>query len=93
MDHDNHEILESRVQSRENNEWSSKMERYERFFLAEWIALIFPASILPTASFWDWIIGIRIDDAAEEGLEPRSRIKNNYGYDIVLLAARVWEEA
>ena len=41
----------------------------------------FSISIMPTASFWNTRVRVAIIDK-----------KNNYGYDIISSAARVWEE-
>ena len=42
--------------------------------MAETNTFIFPVSII-TVSFWDSIIGIRIDGAAKEGLESKVKGK------------------
>ena len=54
------------------------MGREGEYSLAETNTFIFPVSIL-TVSFWDSIIGIRIDGAAKEGLQLRSKEKHDYG--------------
>ena len=59
------------------------MEREDKYSLAESNTISVLVSILSTASFWDTIIGIRIDSEAEKGLELRSGIKNDNGCDIV----------
>ena len=50
------------------------MGREGEYSLAETNTFIFPVSIL-TVSFWDSIIGIRIDGAAKEGLESKVKGK------------------